>query len=58
MVLFILGILMRTILFQKTIEQSRFDNNVSFNNGLMVHSQVEHRNGIVFMRLKKRRLIH
>ncbi|MFH1771006.1 MAG: hypothetical protein ABH828_05640 [archaeon] len=50
--------MMRTILFQKTIEQSRFDNNVSFSNGLMVHRQIEHRDGFVFMRLKKRRLIH
>lgn len=48
---------MKTILFQKTINESGFNNNVSFNKGVMVHKQIEYRNGLIFMRSKKRRLI-
>ncbi|MBC8500832.1 MAG: hypothetical protein ISS25_02140 [Nanoarchaeota archaeon] len=49
---------MRTILFQKTVDKAEFGNFVSFNKGVMIHKQIEYRDGCVFMRMKKRRLIH
>ncbi|MBC8495872.1 hypothetical protein H8D36_06980 [archaeon] len=48
---------MRTILFQKVLDNSEYGNQVSFSEGVMTHKQIEQRNGLVFMRIKKRRLI-
>ncbi|MBU1855241.1 MAG: hypothetical protein KKF89_05950 [Nanoarchaeota archaeon] len=52
------GIILRSILFQSTVNKATFGNFVNFNNGVMIHKQIESRCGMVFMRIKKRRLVH
>ena len=52
------GIDVKTILFHRTINSVSYNNLVSFNKGVMFHKQIEYRNGLTFMRAKKRRLIH